>query len=454
MPGADEEVQRVNSPAGAAVPEPPGGAVRRREVFGYCMFDFANSSYTTLISTVAYSVYFRQVVAGAANARGDLLWSVASAIAHVILILTSPVLGALADHSGRKKAFLLMTTVQTVAACALLFFVRPGAVGLGMLLFVLGTIGFEGGYIFYNAFLPEVSTPRTIGRISGWSWGTGFIGGLVALAACLPLLRNPLIPQAGGPPDAGAVLSYRLSFIVVAGFFALFSVPTFLFLKERGARASLGSWKEFVSAGFRRVAGTLGRLRGHRETAKFVLAALFFYGGIETVIKFSAIYAAVTFGIQGEELLLLFIFANVVAVPGTLVAGYVADWIGGKRALILSLALWFGLVWLGALATTRWTFWMLTAGIAVGMGSTQAIGRSFMSQISPPAKESEFFGFYLLCNKLGSILGLLAFGWVSDSTGSQRAAVLAMLPFFAVGLALMLWIDERAARHRVGGSEG
>jgi UMF1 family MFS transporter len=410
------------------------------------MFDFANSSYTTLISTVAYSVYFRQVVVGAGNANGDMLWSVASALAHVVLILTSPVLGALADHSGRKKGFLFMTTVQTVGACALLFFVQPGAVALGMLLFIVGTVGFEGGYVFYNAFLPEVSTPRTIGRISGWSWGTGFIGGLLALAACLPLLRHPLIPEPGAPPDPGAVFSYRLSFLVVAGFFALFSVPTFLFLKERGARARLDSWREFAAAGVRRVAATLGRLRGYRETAKFVVAGLFFYGGIETVIKFSAIYAAVTFGIQGEQLLLLFIFANLVAVPGTLAAGYIADWIGGRRALILSLLLWFGLVCLGALVTTQWAFWMLTAGIAIGMGSTQAIGRSFMAEISPPSRESEFFGFYLLCNKVGSILGLLVFGGVSSATGSQRAAVLATLPFFAVGLGLMLWIDEQRAR--------
>lgn len=441
----------MSGPTRATIPGPPGGTVRRREVFGYCMFDFANSSYTTLISTVAYSVYFRQVVVGAGNSQGDLLWSTASIIAHVILILTSPLLGALADHSGRKKAFLLVTTVQTVGACALLFFVTPGAVGLGMLLFIVGTVGFEGGYIFYNAFLPEVSTPRTISRISGWSWGTGFIGGLVALAACLPLLRDPLIPQAGGPPDPEAVISYRISFIVVAGFFALFSVPTFLFLKERGARTALGTWKEFAAAGVRRVAGTIRHLRAYRETAKFVLAGLFFYGGIETVIKFSAIYAAVTFGIQGKQLLLLFIFANVVAVPGTLIAGYVADWIGGRRALILSLLLWFGLVWFGAMATTRVAFWILTAGIAIGMGSTQAIGRSFMSQISPASRESEFFGFYLLCNKLGSILGLLAFGFVSGVTGNQRAAVLAMLPFFAVGLAFMFWIDEKSAPRRAAG---
>jgi UMF1 family MFS transporter len=426
---------------------------RRREVFGYCMFDFANSSYTTLISTVAYSVYFRQAVVGATDPRGDLLWSAASVTAHVILILSSPVLGALADHSGRKKAFLLLTTVQTVIACALLFLVRPGDIWLGMLLFVVGMIGFEGGYIFYNAFLPEVSTPQTIGRVSGWSWGTGFIGGLVALVACLPLLRHPLIPEEGGGLDPVAVFNNRLSFLLVAVFFAVFSIPTFLFLRQRGPRRPLGSLKDYAATGFRRVSHTLQQLRRYRETAKFVAAAMFFYGGIETVIKFSGIYAAKTFGFQAQELLLLFIFANIVAVPGTLLAGYVADWIGGRRALIGTLILWIGLLWIGATATTRPVFWALTAGIAIGMGSTQAIGRSFMSQISPASRKSEFFGFYLLCNKLGSILSLSVFGGVSWlSGGNQRVAVLAMLPAFVIGLALLLWVNEARAHRAISES--
>jgi UMF1 family MFS transporter len=417
------------------------------------MFDFANSSYTTLISTVAFAVYFRQAVVGADDPRADLLWSLASVAAHLILIVGSPVLGALADYSGRKKRFLLATTIQTVTACALLFFVAPGDVALGMALFVIGTVGFEGGYIFYNAFLPEVSTSRTIGRVSGLSWGTGFIGGLVALAACLPFLRRPLISPATNLLDPQSVLDYRISFVVVALFFALFSLPTFALLRERRAGRTGMPWRSYATAGFRRVRDTLRQLRRYRETAKFVLAALFFYGGIETVIKFSAIYASVTFGIQGAELLLLFIVANITAVPGTLAAGYVADWLGGKKALVLTLIFWFLLLSVASQATSRTVFWLLTVGISIGVGSTQAIARSFMAQISPPSRESEFFGFYLLCNKIGSILSLLAFGVIAGTSGGQRGAVLAMLPFFAAGLGLTLWIDERRARVAAGRSE-
>jgi UMF1 family MFS transporter len=423
----------------------PTSRLRRGEVFGYCMFDFANSSYTTLISTVAFSVYFRQAVVGGASGRGDFLWSVASVVAFAILILTSPVLGALADYSGRKKRFLLLTSAQTIISCALLWFVRPGDVALGMILFVVG------GYVFYNAFLPEVSTPSTIGRVSGWSWGTGFIGGLIALAACMPLLARPLLDPDSGVLDPRGVESWRLSFVVVAAFFALFSVPTFLLLRERPTGRAPSGPRDYLRLGYRRVTDTLGHLRRYRQTARYVASALFFYGGIDVVIKFSAIYASVTYGFSGNELVLLFVFANVAAVPGTLLAGYVADWIGGKRALLVTLLLWFVLLGVAAFSSSKLTFWLLTAGIATGMGSTQAIGRSFMSQLSPPSRESEFFGFYLLCNKVGSILALVAFGAISWLTGgNQRLAVLATMPFFAIGLLLLARVDAaegcRAAR--------
>ncbi len=425
---------------------------RRREVFGYCMFDFANSSYTTLISTVAYSVYFRQAVVGAQDQRGDLLWSVAQVTAHAMLILTSPILGALADFSGRKKRFLLLATVQTVCACALLALVGPGDVALGMLLLVIGMVGFEGGYVFYNAFLPEVSEPTTIGRISGLSWGTGFIGGLLALVACLPYLSRPLTRSGDEGLDPAAVSDYRISFVIVALFFALFSVPTFAFLRERPAAVRVGSSWAYVTAGLRRVGQTLAHLRQYRETAKFVLATLFFYGGIETVIKFSAIYAAVTFGIDGQKLVVLFIFMNVIAVPGTVLAGYVADWLGGKRALVITLVSWIVLLFFGAVAQSALAFWIMASGVSILTGSTQAISRSYMALISPRSRESEFFGFYILCSKVGAIFSLLLFGVVSGWTGNQRVAVLSILPFFAVGLVLLGWVhDARARRAAVAG---
>lgn len=416
-------------------------APRPREVVGFCLYDFANSSYTTLITTVAFSVYFRQAVLHAADPRGDLYWGLAGIVVNLLLIVLSPPLGAIADYSGRKKRYLLLTTVVTVVATALLFFVHEGQVSRAFVLYVLASLGFEAGYIFYNAFLPEVSTPRTIGKISSLAWGTGFAGGLLTLLACAPLLRRPLT-DATGTVQAASALGYRGSFLVVAAFFAVFSIPTFLFLRETPSSRSL-RLADYPLVGFRRTADTIRHLRAYREAAKYLGAYICFFGGINTVIRFSAIYASRTFGIEGLELLLLFVFTNVVAVPGTLLAGWLADRIGHKETIALTLLLWIGVAILGATAHAKALFWVMAAGAAIGMGSTQAVGRSYLARLAPAERESEFFGFYVLGGQVGSILAFLTFGLVSSGSGDQRLAVLWTLPFFVLGLLLTLWIRER-----------
>jgi UMF1 family MFS transporter len=182
--------------------------------------------------------------------------------------------------------------------------------------------------------------------------------------------------------------------------------------------------------------------------ARFILASVFFTDGITTVIAFSAIYATVTFGFSPQDLIVLFLVLNVIAFPGAAAAGHLADRIGAKRTIVLSLFLWIGVVLVGAAASCRAAFWVLAVGAAIGMGSTQAVGRSFMAQITPPDRESEFFGFYVLAGKFASMFGPLLFGIVSDATGSQKWAVLSLLPFFLVGLAFMARIDETRARSR------
>jgi UMF1 family MFS transporter len=406
------------------------------------MFDFANSSYTILIATVAFSRYFRTAVVGVDDPRGDFLWGLAAAMAHVVLILISPLLGAIADRSGLKKRFLLVTTIQTVVATSLLYLVGPGSITLGMVLFIVATIGFEAGYIFYNAFLPEVSTPETVGRVSGWSWGTGFIGGLVALVACSPFLNRPLVDPSTGALDSQAVSDWRLSFVIVAVFFALFAIPTFMFLREQRPAGPRIAWSSYAAVGLQRVRETLTHLRSHREAGKFVLAYMFFFGGIEAIIKFSAIYADVTFGIEAADLLFLFIVTNIIAAPGTVLAGYLADWIGAKRAIAVTLVGWILLMFWGAAATSITSFWVLAGGIAIGVGSTQAIGRSFMTRLAPRDRESEFFGYYIQAGRIGSILALPLFGWISSSTGNQRLAVLWLVPLFALGLLMTLIVKD------------
>jgi UMF1 family MFS transporter len=410
----------------------------------WCLFDFANSSYTTLIMTVVYSVYFRDAVVGAADNRGDRLWGVANFLAMGIVALTSPILGALSDYSGRRKFFLIATTLQTVIATALLALVGPGQVAAGIVWYVVATIGFEAGYVFYNSFLPDVSTPKTIGRVSGWAWAVGYAGGLLSLAMCAPLIKRPLRDFEGNL-DPLALSQRRLSFVLVAVFFLVFALPAFLWLKESVPQGRLNGLREYATVGFRRTAETLRHLGRYREAGRFILASLFFTDGITTVISFSAIYATTTFHFSSGDMVILFLVLNVVAFPGSLVAGYLADRFGPKRTLVGSLWLWVVTILVGFAAQNRLTFYLMASLAALGMGSTQAVGRSFMAQITPPSRESEFFGFYVLSGKFASMFGPLVFGLVSEITGSQRIAVLSLLPFFLVGLALMASVNEQRA---------
>lgn len=439
IPKPESGGEELGNHAGSDRPRLP-----RRATVSWCLFDFANSSYTTLIITLAYALYYRDVVVVASDNRGDQYWGIANFIAMLTVALISPVAGAVADFSGRKKLFLILTTLMTVIATALMYFVQPGDVVFGMLLFVIGTVGFEGGYVFYNAFLPDVSTPRTVGRISGWGWAVGYVGGLLCVWACLPWIRQPL-KSAGGEVLPAGVAAFQTSFLIVAAFYLVFALPAFYWLREAAPQSAMRGWTDYTVAGFRRVWETLSHLREYKETAKFIVASLLFTDGITTVMAFAVIYATKTMGFSNAESVWLVLIMNIVAFPGALGSGYLADWIGARRTLVLTLLLWIAVVATGYLAASKAMFWVMASGAALGMGSTQAVGRSFMSQITPPERQSEFFGFYVLSGKFGSMFGPLVFGTISRVTASQRLAVLSLAPFFLLGLGFMLWINEERA---------
>ncbi len=417
----------------------------RRVVVAWCLFDFANSAYTTLIITLVFSVYFREAVVGGPGNEGDRAWGLANFIAMAIVALISPVIGAIADHSGGRRRWLVGLTGLSIAATGLLYSVTPGRVVWGTFLYVLGTVGFEAGYVFYNSFLPDVSTPRTVGRVSGWAWAIGFLGGLAALLICFPLIGSDL-RDPGGALSAGAVHDRRLSFVVTAVFFLVFALPAFVWLRDRTCSEPTSTPGNWIGIGIRRVVTTLRTLRQHRNVGLFILASLFFTDGITTVIAFSAIFAVTTHGFTSSEVRWLFLVLNLVAFPGALCAGYLADVAGARRTLIGTIWLWCGVVILAAFASGKSTFWVAACGAAIGMGATQAVGRSFMAQLCPPDRAAEFFGFYVQSGKLASMFGPLIFGLVSASSGSQRLAVLSLLPFFVIGLSLLYLVrtDDRA----------
>ncbi|MCP4203640.1 MAG: MFS transporter [bacterium] len=410
--------------------------VTRREIVSWAMFDVANSAYTTIIVTVAFSIYFTKLVAPGDNA--DWWWSVAVAISNLIVLVLAPILGAIADGSGRKKPFLVAMWLLCCLGTASLYFVTPGALGVGIVLFVASNCAYAFGETLVGGFLPEISTPANIGRISGFGWGLGYLGGLGSL-----ILVKPLI--AGGFSEAN-LSSLRAAWVVTGLFFLVGALPTVLFLRERTERTSGRSVGAYAADGFKRIAATWRSLKQFSELAWF-LGAFFVYScGLMAVIAFAAIYAERTIGFSPSDIITLFIALQVAAATGAVLFGWIQDQLGPKRSLELALLLWL-VVSVGAyFSTTKLQFWPVAIAAGLGIGSLQSASRALVGLFSPVAKSGEFFGFWGLAMRAAYVTGVFIFGSVSSATGSQRIAILVNGAFFLVGLVALGSVDVKRGR--------
>ncbi len=413
-------------------------APTRVELLSWCLYDFANSAFPTLITTVAYAVYFSQVVAGG-GANGSLLWGLAITASMIVTGVLSPLLGALADFTAAKKRWLLLLASLCVVSTALLFFVGPGDLVAGTVLFILANIGFAGGNGLYNGFLPELTDHSNVGRLSGYGYALGYAGGLIALALCLPLLSGGL-----GPDNH---LSFRTSFLVTAGFFALFSLPIFLWLRERATPQPRPERKSLVTIAYGRLKATFGRVRRLSELFKFLAAFLVYNDGIETVIYFSSIYAVSVLGFSMGETVYLFMAVQVTALVGAIAFGHVTDRIGSKPTIVLTLILWCLVVTAAFFVQSKEQFWVIALVAGVGLGSNQAASRGLVRHFVPAGHDAEFYGFFALCGKFSAVLGPAVYGVISKLAADQRVAVLSVGVFFLAGLAMLLAVNvERGKR--------
>jgi UMF1 family MFS transporter len=410
--------------------------VRRREIFGWAMFDFANSSYTTIVVTVAFGPYFTALVAPAGT--GDALWGRAIAVSNLLVMLLSVPLGAVADGAARKKAFLFASYLLCVTGTAGLYFAVPGRVLTALALFVVSNVAFSLGENFTSSFLPELSTPRTIGRISGFGWGLGYVGGLLSLAAIFPLL-------AGGFA-AENLPRLRLTWLVNALFFLAAGSATFVLLRERALPTPGRSWWQHAGDGLRRVRETVGEIRHFAQLSRFLAAFFLFQAGLTTMIAFAGIYAVQTVGFAGSDVILLFLVLNVAAAAGALGFGWLQDRIGVKLTVQITLVLWVAICAAAYFVRTQGEFWAIAAVAGLGIGSLQSAARSMVGLFAPVEKSGEFFGFWGLAGKAAYAVGPLLFGEISSRTGSQRLAILSTAAFFLLGFAVMLTVDAAAGR--------
>ncbi|MGD2116488.1 MAG: MFS transporter [Acidobacteriota bacterium] len=410
--------------------------VRPREIFGWAMFDFANSSYTTIVVTVAFGNYFTTLVAP--GPRGDALWGLAITVSNAAVMLLSVVVGAMADGAARKKAFLFASYLLCVLGTAGLWFATPGRVVLALTLFVASNVAFSLGENFTSSFLPELSTPKTIGRISGFGWGLGYVGGLLSLAAIVPLVSGDFVPENLG--------NLRLVWVVNAAFFLLAGLPTFLLLRERAVPTPGRSWAQHAGDGLLRVVETVREIRHFGQLARFLVVFFLFQAGLTTMFAFAGIYAVQTIGFSGSDLISLFLVLNVSAAVGALGFGFVQDRIGVKRTIQITLAGWIVVCAAAYLTHTAAQFWGVATLAGLGIGSLQSAARAMVGLFAPVEKSGELFGFWGLAGKGAYATGPLVFGLVSSATGSQRVAILATGGFFVLGLVGMAFVDEGAGR--------
>lgn len=414
-------------------------------IASWCLFDWANSAFTTLVVTFVYSTYFTQAIAPD-EVTGTALWSRAVGVSALIIAFLSPALGAAADQRGRRKEFLAATTALCVLATAALAFVAPGtphAVPLALTLFMAGNIGFELGMVFYNAFLPTIASPDRIGRVSGWGWGLGYVGGLGCMVLALVGFVQPENPWFGLSKVQG--FNIRATNLLVAFWFGLFSLPLFLLVEEPplvSEKRPLRGASSHLAAALGELRRTLRQISRYREVGKFLLARMIYNDGLVTVWAFGGIYAAGTFGMPLSEVIVFGIVLNVVAGLGALIFGFVDDRIGSKKTVLITLAALGTAVLLAVWAPNK--TWLWVAGFIIGIfgGPNQAASRSLMGRIVPQEHQAEFFGFYAFSGKITSFLGPLLLGAVAQAFGSQRAGVATVFLFFLVGAILLATVSE------------
>ena len=402
------------------------------------MYDFANSGYTTVVITAVFNAYFVAEVARNAT-WATLVWTCALAVSYVLIMFTAPVIGAYADARAAKKKLLAITTVGCIAFTAALCFVRPGELWLAVTLIILSNFFFGTGENLIAAFLPEIARGDGMGRVSGWGWSLGYLGGLASLACCLGYVSWA---QAQGDTAAHFV---PVTMLITAGLFALASLPTFLFLRERARPLTPG--RDYLRESLVRLQETFRDASRYADLRRFLVCLVFYQAGIQAVVALAAIYAQQAMGFTTKETITLILIVNVTAAFGAFVFGQVQDRLGHVRTIVLTLLGWILATVLAWAAQGPLLFWAAANIVGLCLGASQSAGRALVGFLSPPQRTAEFFGLWGLSVKFSAVLGPVTYGavtWVSG--GDHRLAILLTGAYFIVGIAILTGVDVNRGR--------
>ncbi|MCG6952440.1 MAG: MFS transporter [Betaproteobacteria bacterium] len=418
--------------------------VKLREVWAWSMYDFANSGYTTVVITAVFNAFFVAAVAGNAH-WATFAWTAALSVSYLAVLISAPLLGAWADAHAAKKRLLLAATAGCVVFTALLYFASPSTLVLTIACVIVSNFFFATGENLIAAFLPELADSRAMGRVSGWGWSFGYLGGIVALGLCLAYV---FWARAQGHEAAQYV---PVTMLITAALFVLSATPTFLWLRER-ARPQAVEVTGALHEAWARVHQTIRHAQEFRDLRRFLLCIVFYQAGIMAVIALAAIYAQQAMKFTTVQTMILVFAVNFFAAAGAFGFGYLQDRIGHMRAMALVLSGWIVMIGLAYVAVDALLFWIAAILAGICMGSAQAAGRAIVGYLAPPARLAEFFGLWGLAVKTASIFGPLTYGlvtWIFH--GNHRLGILAVGAYFVVGLVLLIGIDiERGRRAALG----
>lgn len=404
-----------------------------RAIVAWALYDFANSSFAAVVLGTIYSTYYAVAVVGNDDGAGDLWWGRVISASMAIVALTSPFLGGIADRAGVRRPLFIGFTALSVGATALMSTVEPGMVMWGFLLAVLGNVGFEGALVYYNAYLPQLAPPAYQGRVSGWGFAVGYAGSIVALLIALPFVRAK---------------AFDAAFLSTAVLYGVFALPAFFLLPP--APAGTVSVLRAAREGAAEVVSAARRILRHRDLRRFLGAFFIYEDGVNTVVAFSAIFAAQTLGFPMDRLIVLYVVVQVSALVGALAWSWPTDRLGPKRVVMITLCQWSLVVIAAWFVQTQGQFFVLAVVAGTGLGAVQAANRTFLTTLIPKGMEAEIFGFYTLCGKTAAVMGPLVFGGISHAAGgNQRAGILAIGAFFVVGLVLLSRVRAGGPTHIV-----
>jgi UMF1 family MFS transporter len=415
---------------------------KRQTWFGWCMYDWANSSFATVILSAVLPVYFvalvpengaRLTVLGWQHVvPAAALWAYAVSFSMLVVATTAPYIGAYADRKSLHRKFLISCCLIGSIATGLLYFAKPGMYIMAAALFIIANIGFAGGNVFYNAFLPKLAANHELDRLSSRGFAFGYIGGGLALLIVFGMIMG--YDSLGFADKGGAT---RVGFLLTGMWWIIFAVPTFYYVRVQSAPVLPQELPKRVKGYFR----TLAEIRHYPSLFLFLIAFLFYNDGIQTIIVVAAIFGRQELGLSQATILACFLMIQFVAMPGTLIFGRLAEQYGAKRSLYIALFLFICVTVYAYFMSKGWEFWLLGFIIALILGGSQAVSRSLFSSLIPEGKHAEFFGFYAISAKFASVFGPLVFALITDVTGSARLSILALTTFFVIGIILLTFVD-------------